>query len=170
MRLSVNGCPDKKRFLPYVRRAIDFYCEKLMSKKLLENIHLRVKFNDKLEYYGCASVKEYNDSGKPREFIIEIHPGTGAYGIIKTLAHEIVHIKQFAYCETNESLTRWKGSKIDPCDVDYYWHPWEIEAYGLEVGLFTKFVIQERLWEVFKDFCKPDDPILSTKIEWLKDK
>ena len=112
MRLSVNGCPDKKRFLPYVRRAIYYYCEHLLSKKLLENIYLKVRFNSKLEVYGYASVEEYNDSGKPREFCIEINPNIGAHDILETLAHEMVHVKQYAYSEMNEACTRWLGNKF----------------------------------------------------------
>jgi hypothetical protein len=166
MQLSIVGCPDKKRFRPYVKRAVLFYAEELISSKLLENIYLRIKFNPKIDAYGYASILEYNDSRKAREFEIELHPGIGATEILKTLAHEMTHIKQYAYNETNENLTRWKGIRIDPDNTDYWVQPWEIEAHGMESGLFTKFAVQEKLWEVFTGVVNPDTQIEIEPLGW----
>lgn len=164
MQLSIVGCPDKERFRPYVKRAALFYSQNLISKKLLENIYLKIKFDKKLDVYGYASVEEYNDSGKPREFLIEINPNIGARDILETLAHEMVHVKQYAYSEMNESSTRWRGKKVD---VEDYWsEPWEIEAYGMSVGLFNKFVVKEQLWNVFENIQNPDTPINYEPLGW----
>jgi hypothetical protein len=144
-----------------------FYSEQLISKKLLENIYLQVKFNPKLkDVYGSACVEQRTDSGKARHFEIEMNPHIGAVKILKCLAHEMVHIKQYAYSETNDTLTRWKGEKVDSDVMDYWVQPWEIEAYGREVGLFRKFVVQEKLWEVFKNVSDPDGPINHEPIGW----
>lgn len=167
MQLSIVGCPERKKFLKYVKEAVNFYAEELISKKLSENINLKIKFNKTLDCFGYACIKEFNNSGKAREFEIQIHPGIGAYNILKTLAHEMVHIKQFAYGETNCTLTRWKGNKVDSDDIDYYSHPWEIEANGMEVGLFTRYITLYELWNVF-DITNPDDPIKPQKLGWKK--
>ena len=166
MQLSIVGCPDKTHFRPYVKRAALFYAEQLISPKLRENIFLRIRFNPKIEAYGYAEILEYNESRKAREFQIEIHPGIGAAEILKTLAHEMTHIKQYAYNETNETLTRWKGKKVDSDSIDYWVQPWEIEAFGTEVGLFSKFAIQEKLWEVFFGIQNPDSPIVPESLGW----
>jgi hypothetical protein len=165
MRLSIVNCPDKKRFRPYVKRAAIFYAENLMSKSMLENIYIKINFNPKLEVCGCASIEEYTLTGKAREFLIEVNPDIGAREILDTIGHEMVHIKQFAYSETNDRLSRWKGEYI-PQEVDYYDQPWEIEAYGMAVGLFTKFVVQEQLWNVFKGIQNPDRPIERVVLGW----
>ena len=166
MQLSIVGCPDKKHFRPYVKRAALFYAEQLISSKLRENIYLRIKFNPKIDVYGYASILEYNSSRKAREFEIEIHPGIGAAEILKCLAHEMTHIKQYAYSETNETLTRWKGRKVDSDNMDYWIQPWEIEAFGTEVGLFAKFAIKEKLWDVFYGIQNPDGPIEIEELGW----
>jgi hypothetical protein len=165
MRLRIIGCPEKKDFQPFVRRAAEFYANELISKKMLDNIFVKIKFNKKLDVYGYASVEECNDSGKPREFLIEVNPLIGARDILKTIAHEMVHIKQYAYCETNEAMTHWKGTRINSDDIDYWDHPWEIEAHGREDGLFTKFANKECLWEVFK-MSNPNDPIKQEPLGW----
>jgi len=166
MQLSIVGCPDKQRFRPYVKRAAMFYAQELMTPKMLENIYLRIKFNSKIPVYGYAEILEYNESRKAREFEIEINPNIGAADILKCLAHEMVHIKQYAYNETNETLTRWKGRKVDSDNVDYWVQPWEIEAFGTEVGLFAKFAIKEKLWNVFYGIQNPDGAIQKEELGW----
>jgi hypothetical protein len=165
MRLSIINCPDRKRFAPLVKRAAKFYAEELISKKLLENLFLRINFTYGSNELGFASISEYNFSGKPREFEIELNAGAGGAEILQTLAHEMVHVKQFALCETNESLTRWKGNRVS--ESDYWKEPWEVEAYGLEVGLWTKFAVKEKLWEILEGVKNPTETILEIKdIGW----
>lgn len=166
MQLSIVGCPDKKRFRPFVRRAALFYASELMSKKVLENVYLKIKFSDKIPAFGYAEISGYNNSRKAREFEIELHSGIGARNILKTLAHEFVHIKQFVYGETNETLTRWKGERVDSDTIDYWVQPWEVEAHGYEAGLFTKFAIKEKLWEVFTNVANPDGTIEPEELGW----
>jgi hypothetical protein len=165
VKLRIVGCPDWKRFRPYIKRATHFYAQELISAKMLQNVFLKIQFDHTLDEYGYASVKECNLSNKPREFLIEINPVIGAKDILDTLAHEMVHIKQYVYGETNENLTRWKGEVI--ADVDYFNHPWEIEAYGMSRGLLTKFVIKEQLWEVFEGIRNPNRNIESVPLGWL---
>ena len=78
----------------------------------------------------------------------------------------MVHIKQYAYNETNETLTRWKGQRVDSETIDYWTQPWEVEAHGYEAGLFTKFAIKEKLWKIFKGVQNPDSPIDSEPLGW----
>jgi hypothetical protein len=165
MQLSIIGCPDKKRFRPFVKRAAIFYAEQLMTPKMLENIYVQIKFDPKLDALGYADVLNYNESNKPREFQIELNPIIGSHDILETLAHEMVHIKQYAYIEMNEFGTRWRGQRITE-NMDYYDEPWEIEAHGLSTGLFTKFAIKEKLWEVFSDVRNPDAPLSPEPIAW----
>lgn len=165
MKVKVINCPDKD-FKPFVERAVDFYAKILISKRLRNNIFLTIKFNPNINVWALASIEEYNASNKARQFLIEIHPWIGAAEIFKTLAHEMVHIKQFAYGETNETLSKWKGMSIDSEAIDYYHHPWELEAYSLETGMWTKFAVKEELWNVFEDISNPDAPIKKEIIKW----
>lgn len=168
MKLSIIGCPDKD-FKYYVKDSVLFYSEHLISsKRLRDNIMLTIKFNPKLSVWGFASIEDYNASNKPREFLIELHSWIGAKNILRTLAHEMVHIKQFVYEETDEKLSKWKGSPVDSDALDYYLHPWEMEANSLEDWLLEKYVIDKKLWEVFGDIKNPDGPIEKQEIFWKK--
>jgi hypothetical protein len=166
MRISILNCPDKE-FKPFVRDSLMFYAEQLIpSKRLRDNINLTIKFNEKIDVWAFASIEDYNASNKPRDFLIEIHPWIGARNIFKTLAHEMVHIKQFVNLETNDTLSKWRGVPIDSDAIDYYQHPWELEAYGMEIGLFTNYAVKNTLWEFFADISNPDAPIVKEEIKW----
>lgn len=170
MKLSIIGCPDKKRFRPYVKKAALFFAGELFTPKMMDNLFVKIKFNDKIDAYGYASVEDYNDSGKPRDFLIELYPHLAAYDILKTLAHEMVHVKQYAYSEMNEEGSRWKGNRVDITTIDYWTEPWEIEAHGMEPGLFTKFAIKEKLWNVFECVQDPDAAIVPESLGWKENK
>lgn len=165
MSIKIVGSPDKD-FTPYIHRAGKFFSDSLLTKQMQDYTTIIVKFNKKLADYGSAGVEGYNSRNMPREFLIEINPHIGAYNILKTLAHEMVHVRQFAYGHTNETLSKWHDLKIDSDDLDYWDHPWEIEAHGMEAGLLTKFAVQERLWEVLAEFRNPAEPVRKQKIKW----
>ena len=56
----------------------------------------------------------------------------------------MVHVKQYATGELRDALRgptlhRWRNKPYDAKVVDYWDHPWEIEAYGREYGLYLRF-------------------------------
>jgi len=167
MSIKIVGSPDKN-FTPYVHRAAMFYADHLLTKQMQDYTSIVIKFKKNMDVFGYASVEGYNSRNMPREFLIEVNPDIGVPNILETIAHEMVHIKQFAYGHTNDKLSKWHDLKIDSDDLDYWDHPWEIEAHGMEGGLLTKFVNQERLWEVFSGFRNPEEPIKKRKINWKK--
>jgi hypothetical protein len=167
MKLRIVNCPDED-FKPYVERATHFFAKELITnKKIRNNCFVKIKFDNKIKDYGSCLVEEYNTRNQPREFLIEIHPGIGARCIIETIAHEMVHVKQHINNETNDDLSHWLGRKINSDEIDYWIHPWEIDAHGREIGLVTKFAIMETLWEVFEGFKNPTQSIDDKPIGWL---
>jgi len=166
MQLKVVNCPDKD-FKPYLIGAAEFFAKDLIPDGRLRNrCFTEIRFDANLKVYGYAQIEHFNSRNLPREFLIEIHPGLGARGILLTLAHEMVHVKQYINGETNDELSHWRGKKIDSDNVDYWQHPWEIDAHGREIGLVHKFVVEHHLWEVFSEFRNPALPIEFVKIKW----
>jgi hypothetical protein len=56
--------------------------------------------------------------------------------LMQTLAHEMVHAKQYIRGEHNGYSLSWKGAK--PRNYKYENAPWEKEAYKLEKALYEK--------------------------------
>jgi hypothetical protein len=167
--LLTNHGHSDERFNEYVQRASQFYAEQLFHKQLLRHIVVTIKFNKHLDAFGYTSVEKRNSKGKAREFLIELHPYISGVEILKTLAHEFVHVKQYVEEELNEEQTEWNGQAIDSDAVDYYSLPWEVQAFGLEVGLFTNFAKKETLWNIFEGVRNPDTDVEPEPIGWLNE-
>lgn len=167
--LLTNHGHSDERFNEYVQRASQFYAEQLFHKQLLRHIVVTIKFNKHLDAFGYTSVEKRNSKGKAREFLIELHPYISGVEILKTLAHEFVHVKQYVEEKLNEEQTEWNGQAIDSDAVDYYSLPWEVQAFGLEVGLFTNFAKKETLWNIFEGVRNPDTDVEPEPIGWLNE-
>jgi hypothetical protein len=113
----------------------------LMSPQLIKHLSIRILVHDNLgNANGYCSPEDY--SGKIRSFEIDLRK-MRTNRMLKLLAHEMVHVKQFAKNELKERYfkdgykTLWHG---EVCDIDSYWdQPWEIEAFTLEEELLCYF-------------------------------
>jgi len=169
MLLKLVRLPDRlKAHRSDIRSALKFYSTILLGPRLTENIELDVEFDPTLHERASeyAFMNPEDDGRSPRWFTITVDANMEFDTLLKTLAHEMVHVKQLIHGETNDSLSMWRGKRIDSDKVDYWLHPWEIDAHGREAGLMTKFTVEEELWDVFQGFKNPNTPIVSTPIKW----
>ena len=146
MEIEVTG-HRSTRFKRLVSQAVEYYCSRLMSKRMLNTLYIDIEFKKKLDddedFEAFCSYHGKEDG--VRSFTIEIKKGLTTRDILTYLAHECVHVKQFATGEMKDGAvyaitTRWKGKEINEQKVDYWDHPWEIEAYGREKGLYSRFI------------------------------
>ena len=92
----------------------------------------------------CEGTASWEDeSNRPKEFTIELDVTYSIRDALITLAHEMVHIKQWAKGEMYEylksGLIRFHKTKFDADNINYWDYPWEIEAFGKQLGLFVRF-------------------------------
>ena len=128
------------------------------SKRLRDNImidiHMKHHSNE-----GEAKLHEDTNRYRPRAFRIyldhhrmETNEFTGEtrtdmewfVEIIKTLAHEIVHVKQYVLGElrSRDVGLLYKGINHEAMNLmEYFELPYEIEAYGREKGLLYGFMV-----------------------------
>ncbi len=138
MYLKVHSCKDEN-LKKEIETAAMFFGLQLLSFSLLKNIKLDIKLKKKNDDMGsCLTIAE-NFSGKPREFEIILKKYKNTDKMISTLAHEMVHLKQFAKQELNDDLSKWKGCVVDSEKVDYHDLPWEVEAACLEGILMSYY-------------------------------
>ena len=74
-----------------------------------------------------------------RTFEIELDRTLTLRKLMETLAHEMVHVKQYARRELNPTTEAWMGKTYNPKKISYWDLPWEIEAHGREIGLFVRW-------------------------------
>tara|TARA_B100000073_G_scaffold327316_1_gene312896 strand:+ start:2086 stop:2544 length:459 start_codon:yes stop_codon:yes gene_type:complete len=135
--INVKG--GKKYQQKYAKSMIAFCVSKLMPRKkdLEINLHLKDLKELALGYAWPEDISSY-----PKEFNIEIDSKQKLRDLLVTLAHEMVHVKQFSkgelYESTKVSKHRWQGKWLKK-DLEYWDRPWEIEAHGREIGLFVRW-------------------------------
>ena len=120
-------------------KAIDFFADLLLTPQLKKHIIVNVVFRKKMKYLGLTHVEDYNIMGKPREFTLEVYRNQTDEEILKTIAHELVHVRQYAVGDLNEEATLWQGRSVSR-DLEYHNHPWEIEAEDLTEILYGEYV------------------------------
>lgn len=125
------------------RAAIEFYAENLFTPQKRRHLFLHVKYCRKKSYeHGNVGVDDYNVVGMPIGFVIEIYRNTEDE-MLKTLAHEMVHVLQYARGELNEEMTYWRGRKVNSDEIPYFEQPWEIEAESKGIQLYEAFLASQ---------------------------
>ena len=138
MKVIVTGSKDP-HFEQELIAAAKYYGKELLSKKLYKHIHIEIILVSTISDLGNCCITYYNDWYKAREFEIQIKRKKSTKSMLQTLAHEMVHLKQFAKGELNDSHTKWKGQSIDSENISYHDLPWEIEASGMEYILYAMY-------------------------------
>lgn len=148
----VGHCPIVHRKL--IEQASNYYLCLMMSKHIVRKIVLDVKVirNERMGGdEGSCVVIDCDGQNNPRHFEIELASKTNTKTLLYNLAHEMVHVKQFALKELNESQTMWLGKYYDDKKISYWDLPWEIDAYGRERGLYSRFIHKFNLLSIQKE-------------------
>lgn len=147
-RIRISGAMPiemKKHF----RNAIEFYANSLMAPQLVTNLNIHLRYKHDLDDETVGECEVMSDSLNPRRFKITIKPMANTrmnrVEMFQTLAHEMVHVKQYAYKQLkfmNRSVekTKWKGRCINQDKIKYEKLPWEKEAFAAEEMLFIEYV------------------------------
>lgn len=140
--ITVTGGSWRQR--RHVRSIATFCVQKLMPRMHDMEIDIKLrKFAKNENAYGyCMPTDDYEVYDRPRHFELEINSGVRLRRMLETVAHELVHAKQYARGELYQGIRvnkyRWQGEWLED-NVDYWDLPWEIEAHGREVGLFVRW-------------------------------
>jgi len=139
MDITVKGGKQYQR--KYVKSITEFCLKKLMPR--MKDIDIVIKLKDlKGNAYGYCLAIDGPRADRPREFELEVDSKVTLRKLLTTVAHELVHVKQYARGELYESERqgkhRWQGTWLNK-EPDYWDQPWEIEAAGRETGLFVRW-------------------------------
>jgi hypothetical protein len=150
VRVTGNVRPSLKEKLVEATR---FYADHLMSSRLCEALYIHIRYSEPKGLVGECETLDEDERRYPRKFRIALKPVRNKEELFMTLAHELVHVKQFACGELrfleSTGKTKWKGKHVNDEELDYYDHPWEIEAYGREKGLFYRYVEENDRYDWF---------------------
>lgn len=154
MDITVTGLigrrADKKKLI----EAAEFFAAQLMDPRMVRNLTLDIEVWKNFDIEGeCV---DEDGTKNPRWFTIGLK-NQDIDEMIKVLGHEMVHVKQHAKNELQTGhavaargglkiYSKWMGQIWKPKGKEdhYFDSPWEIEAYGREVGLNHKWVSSQK--------------------------
>jgi hypothetical protein len=128
---------------------IKFVAAKYIDRDMMGDMDLEIEVSSLRPFDAEARVAAHDeDEDYPLSFEIEFNETMLADrdSLLLTLAHEMVHIKQFALGELRNypksvrhlgKMYRLKDGKIDISK--YYDYTWEVEAYGAETALYEEW-------------------------------
>ena len=130
-----GGTKNQKK---YARSMVKFCIKTLMPR--MKTLDITIKLTNPKGAMGYCL--ELDDN---RTFEIEADKKLRLRKLLETIAHEMVHVKQYARRELHPVHDTWLGKTYNPKKVSYWDLPWEIEAHGREAGLFVRWAEQENL-------------------------
>lgn len=136
MNVDIKGCKDlilEKKLV----EATCFFAKELLTPQMIPYISINIVMRSTMRDLGTCAVTHYNSWYKPRTFQIELRRYRSHKTTLKTLAHEMVHLKQYAKGELNIFLNKWHKQKIDTTAIPYEELPWEKEANFYEIILYN---------------------------------
>lgn len=149
MRLTTSGNP-KKVDKKLCKKALHWYAKKLLGPRLYDKVTIHLEFTKEGMcnnlYNGFC---DWNDKKfRGRDFTITINSGISKRDTLTTIAHEMVHVKQYAKGEMRDSYfiggVSWQGKSVNTDKLEYWDTPWEIEAFGREKGLYLRFISEQK--------------------------
>lgn len=131
----IGGSKSQKR---HTQGMVEFCADKLMPR--LHNLDVTVHLCKPKGAMGYCL--ELDDN---RTFELEIDRTRPLRQLLETVAHEMVHVKQYARRQLHPNRESWLGKTYNPKKLSYWDLPWEIEAHGREVGLFVRYCEENKL-------------------------
>ena len=152
MVVSVTGsCKSKREMAEDIAHFSLGILAPRLGTKLEVDIVLVNKLRDKESIAGDCTWED--SSYRPREFTIRADSSQPKQELLETIAHEMVHVKQFARGELKDtgslSFCKWNNKEVNHEKTNYYDLPWEIEAHGRERGIFIRWFEQSK-WKKCK--------------------
>jgi hypothetical protein len=164
--IVVNSVYVSKKDTSMLKKYARFVLNRFVRRSILNKANINIKIISKDD---CGDICDADDLGKYRAwctydkvidgkkyFTVVLNakslskaktPHIRLKNMLIDLGHELVHIKQYLNSEIFDYKSgdvRYKGTYFEAsCTQDeesYYDSPWEVEAYGRELGLYRMFV------------------------------
>jgi hypothetical protein len=144
MQIYTKGSTRKTQKI--VKDLTRFCANMLMSKRMADSLLIRIEFIKDLDNQYDGDCEYVDEESRPKEFLIRVNDALKLSKKLRTICHEMVHVKQYAtgemkYMSRPARFTKFQGM-LYPDELEYWDSPWEIEAFGREPGLYTRWIDQ----------------------------
>jgi hypothetical protein len=132
--IQTHGSTNVRQQL--AKSAVNWYIDNYLPK--VRKLHIDLCFNRLDNFNGLCTQMD------KRNFNIQIEDTLDMDELVVTVMHEMIHVKQYVKNEMSDMESgnvRWKSKIYNPDDIDYWEHPWEIEAHRCDEVLASAFMI-----------------------------
>lgn len=151
MNIDITG-KSKAICKAELKFATAFFAEYLMGNKIPKNLDITLTVND-MKGIADGYCHPYEVGRNPRMFELAVNGNKSRSKILQILAHEMVHVKQYAKNElrsgdSSSASFAGKTYKLTTNLHEYFNYPWEIEAFGREHGMnliYSVYLKQEKI-------------------------
>ena len=137
MKIKTRKFKDRT-LIRYLREAANFYLNQLLPSDKLSKLQIDIIGYDSMDSDGsCERVSA-------SKYLIELKKGMSLELALITLAHEMVHVKQYVQKELkiiyvkDDVVDVWMGKRYR--NIAYYEQPWEKEAFSTDENLYYDFL------------------------------
>ncbi len=137
MKVRTRKFKDRT-LIRYIREATEFYLQQLLPSDKRSKLQVDIIGYDSMDSDGsCERISA-------SKYLIELKKGMSLELLLITLAHEMVHVKQYVQKELkiiyvkDDVVDVWMGKRYR--NVKYYDQPWEKEAFGTDENLYQDFL------------------------------
>lgn len=108
-----------------------------------DKLDISIEYEDLGDKLGLCLLEDEYGTKNPKTFSIILHHDMEKDEEIKTIIHEMIHVKQHyigaLYEPEKGNSLFWKGIKLSK-DLNDLYAPWENEAYSLEEIIYLKYI------------------------------
>jgi len=141
MNLTIEGKGNMS--FDELNEAIPIMFRLMKASRIHKNMNIHIHFKSINGLFGQCLQEDTHS------YEITISKKLSRLKTLLTLAHELVHVKQFFRKELNYGLTyaKFKGVYYNLDKVNYYDLPHEVEAHGREEGLVLRYLQESILFK-----------------------
>lgn len=124
-----------------IKKATKFFAEKVLGKRLAKNVCIDIFLEDLI--LSDAYCHAIPFGGPIRDFDISLNKNLSRKSILRALAHEMIHVRQFARGKLrfiDIDVTKWGKRVYRHSYANYLKLPWEVEAHKQETELFKSYL------------------------------
>lgn len=131
-----------------IRKATQWMISYVMGDRLANNVSVDISFFSDMKLSSHGEMWWIDTNSRPRYFEIVLNRNLSDRQLLKTLAHEVIHVNQYVTGDLKDFVcvksqhSKWKKRYIKTDGVGripYRQLPWEIEAFRDQNALFTRW-------------------------------
>lgn len=137
MKIKTRKFKDRN-LIRFIREATEFYLQQLLPVSKYSKLQINIIGRDNIDSDGSCEKIGIN------RYLIELKKGMSLELALITLAHEMVHVKQYAQKELKTIYVKddfvdvWMGKRYR--NIKYSDQPWEKEAFSCDEDLYHDFL------------------------------